>query len=137
MRSVTSFNGGWLFEGEPVSLPHNAVDLPFAYFDERRYQRPFAYSTSITHFHFLPSQRRLGEIDVAEAQRYQHEGHFPEGSMGPKVRAATQFLQMGGAVAVVSTPELAAPTLDPPGNEPGTDGGTRIVPTRESRRVAS
>src|SRR5665213_513693 len=40
MRSVTTFNDGWLFEGEPVSLPHNAVDLPYAYFDERSYQRP-------------------------------------------------------------------------------------------------
>jgi len=44
MRSVTSFNDGWLFEGkEPVTLPHNAVDLPFSYFDEAAYWRPFTY----------------------------------------------------------------------------------------------
>src|SRR3569833_1563359 len=46
MRSVTSFNDGWLFEGKAVTLPHNAVELPFAYFDERAYQRPFTYSKS-------------------------------------------------------------------------------------------
>jgi beta-galactosidase len=46
MRSVTSFNDGWLFEGKAVTLPHNAVELPFAYFDERAYQRPFTYTKS-------------------------------------------------------------------------------------------
>ncbi|RYE88563.1 MAG: glycoside hydrolase family 2 protein, partial [Hyphomicrobiales bacterium] len=45
MRSVTSFNDGWLFEnGEAVTLPHTAVELPFSYFDERDYQRVFTYS---------------------------------------------------------------------------------------------
>ena len=45
MRSVTTFNDGWLFEGkEVVTLPHTAVELPFAYFDETAYQRPFTYS---------------------------------------------------------------------------------------------
>ena len=45
MRSVTSFNQGWVFEnGQPVTLPHTAVELPFSYFDERSYQRVFTYS---------------------------------------------------------------------------------------------
>ncbi len=56
MRSVVSFNETWSFhEGfEPrlleafdgrttVSLPHNAVELPFNYFDETSYQRAFTY----------------------------------------------------------------------------------------------
>lgn len=47
MRSVTSFNDTWVFSegfaatqtgrlqtGKPISLPHNAVELPFNYFDE-------------------------------------------------------------------------------------------------------
>ena len=42
MRTITDFNDDWLFEGHTsVRLPHNAVDLPFSYFDERDYQRPF------------------------------------------------------------------------------------------------
>lgn len=44
MRSVTSFNDNWVFEGgETVTLPHTAVELPFSYFDEKAYQRPFTY----------------------------------------------------------------------------------------------
>ena len=44
MRSVTDFNDNWLFEGRDlVRLPHNAVDLPFSYFDEKDYQRGFRY----------------------------------------------------------------------------------------------
>jgi len=44
MRSVTDFNDGWVFEGgASVRLPHNAVDLPFSYFDEASYQRVFTY----------------------------------------------------------------------------------------------
>ena len=44
MRTTTDFNDDWLFDGHTqVRLPHNAVDLPFSYFDERAYQRPFTY----------------------------------------------------------------------------------------------
>ena len=40
----TDFNDNWLFEGrDMVRLPHNAVDLPFSYFDEKVYQRSFTY----------------------------------------------------------------------------------------------
>jgi beta-galactosidase len=49
MRSVTSFNDGWLFDGkQQVNLPHNAVELPFAYFDESAYWRPFTYEKRFT-----------------------------------------------------------------------------------------
>ena len=41
---MTDFNDDWLFEGrDTVRLPHNAVDLPFSYFDEKAYQRTFTY----------------------------------------------------------------------------------------------
>jgi len=56
MRSVVAFNESWTFqegfsladvgrarEGQPVTLPHNAVELPFNYFDEKSYQRAFTY----------------------------------------------------------------------------------------------
>ena len=45
MRSIVSFNRDWSFEdGQAVTLPHTAVELPWGYFDERAYQRPFTYS---------------------------------------------------------------------------------------------
>ena len=40
---MTDFNDNWLFDGTVVRLPHNAVDLPFSYFDEKVYQRTFTY----------------------------------------------------------------------------------------------
>ena len=43
---MTDFNDGWLFDGALVRLPHNAVDLPFSYFDEKAYQRVFTYEKS-------------------------------------------------------------------------------------------
>ncbi|NBZ88971.1 glycoside hydrolase family 2 protein [Stagnihabitans tardus] len=47
MRILTDFNDDWLFEGrDRVRLPHNAVELPFSYFDEKAYWRPFTYSKS-------------------------------------------------------------------------------------------
>ena len=59
MRKSVSFNDGWVFHegfspalaaapapGAAVSLPHNAVDLPFSYFDEKAYQRAFTYQKS-------------------------------------------------------------------------------------------
>ena len=84
-----------------------------------------------------PTERALHEIDVTAAERYQRDGQFPAGSMGPKVRAATQFLRSGGELAVISTPRLAARTLegsnDAPENGSRARAGTRIV---AARRVA-
>ncbi len=49
MRILTDFNDDWLFEGrDRVRLPHNAVELPFSYFDEKAFQRPFAYDKALT-----------------------------------------------------------------------------------------
>lgn len=47
MRLLRDFNDDWLFEGrDRVRLPHNAVELPFSYFDEKAYQRVFTYEKS-------------------------------------------------------------------------------------------
>ncbi|WFU12487.1 glycoside hydrolase family 2 TIM barrel-domain containing protein (plasmid) [Rhizobium sp. CB3090] len=61
MRSVVAFNESWTFqegfslaevgrrqEGQPVTLPHTAVELPFNYFDEKSYQRAFTYQKILT-----------------------------------------------------------------------------------------
>lgn len=89
----------------------------------------------------LPSEHALDEVDVAAAERYDREGHFPEGSMGPKVRAATQFLRAGGEISIISRPEGAAQTLEPPSsathNGRAAPTGTRIVATRRGARAAT
>lgn len=88
-----------------------------------------------------PTERALDEIDVTAAERHQRDGQFPAGSMGPKVHAATQFLRSGGELAVISTAEFAARTLEPTGaatkNGSGIQSGTRIVASRRVARAAT
>jgi carbamate kinase len=51
-------------------------------------------------------QRGLGEVKLEEVVEYQRQGHFPAGSMGPKIQAAIEFLQSGGKEVVITSPEL-------------------------------
>ena len=50
-----------------------------------------------------PNERVLNTLTVKEAQRYLKEGHFSEGSMGPKVQAAINFLTWGGELAIITS----------------------------------
>ncbi len=52
-----------------------------------------------------PNHRDLDTMTVAEAKGYLSQGHFPPGSMGPKVLAAIRFVESGGAAALVTSPE--------------------------------
>jgi carbamate kinase len=70
--------------------------------------------------------RRLGQISVAQAEEHLAAGQFPDGSKGPKVRAATRFLRAGGEVAVITSPTLAAASLRSADPDDLTVG-TRIV----------
>ena len=42
------------------------------------------------------AQKVLGKVSLKEMQQYIKEGHFPAGSMGPKVDAIVQFFQATG-----------------------------------------
>jgi carbamate kinase len=57
------------------------------------------------------NQRRLGRVGPAELRRHAAEGHFPAGTMGPKVEALIRFVEGGGEEAVVTTPERLADAL--------------------------
>ena len=74
-----------------------------------------------------PDQKAIHEIGVDEAQVWLDKGEFPEGSMGPKVRAAIRFLRRGGEEAVITTPQLVYASLQ--GTVSDLEGvtGTRIV----------
>ena len=53
--------------------------------------------------HFgTPEERLLKTVPVAEARRYMTEGHFPAGSMGPKMEAACRFVELGGERALIT-----------------------------------
>ena len=49
-----------------------------------------------------PQARRLAWICAEEGWRYLREGHFPPGSMGPKVEACLRFVEHGGRYAVIA-----------------------------------
>ena len=52
-----------------------------------------------------PEEKLLSRITLEEAERYNTEGHFPPGSMGPKIEAAISFLRAGGRKAVITSAE--------------------------------
>ncbi|HXF83011.1 MAG TPA: carbamate kinase [bacterium] len=52
-----------------------------------------------------PEERALDRITVADAKHYLSQGHFPPGSMGPKILAAIQFVEATGGEALITSPE--------------------------------
>lgn len=50
-----------------------------------------------------PQQRPLGRVSLDEIGKHAADGQFPDGSMGPKVRAAMAFLKSGGRRAIVTS----------------------------------
>jgi len=50
-------------------------------------------------------QTNVGRMTVAEARNYMSQGHFPPGSMGPKVEAAIEFLESGGERVIITNPD--------------------------------
>ena len=55
-----------------------------------------------------PEEKFLRALTLREAARYLEQGHFPPGSMGPKVEAATQFIRERGGRAVITSIERIA-----------------------------
>lgn len=48
-----------------------------------------------------PGARAIGRVTPAEVRRLSAAGHFPEGSMGPKMEAAARFASREGCRAIV------------------------------------
>jgi carbamate kinase len=66
-------------------------------------------------------EKWLNQVTVSEIRKYYDEGHFPPGSMGPKIMAAMQFLGWGGKEVIITSFNNAGRALS------GT-AGTRILP---------
>jgi carbamate kinase len=67
------------------------------------------------------NERYLDRLTVSEALRFLEEGHFPPGSMGPKIEAAANFITSGGREVLISSIEHAVDAI-------AGMTGTRIVP---------
>jgi carbamate kinase len=59
-----------------------------------------------------PGERFLRTVTVEEAVRYHEEGHFPPGSMGPKIEAAVKFIKGGGDRALITSIENIGTALE-------------------------
>ncbi len=59
-----------------------------------------------------PQEVFLDRLSVSEARGYLLEGHFPPGSMGPKVEAAIRFIESGGERAYITSLEKAVEALE-------------------------
>jgi len=69
-------------------------------------------------------QKPLPVITVEEAKKYLAEGQFPAGSMGPKIKAAIEYIEAGGKeVLITSANHLKAALIN--------RSGTRIVASPE------
>jgi carbamate kinase len=66
------------------------------------------------------NQRALDRVTVEECRRYMAEGHFPAGSMGPKINAACVFVERGGKEAIITNHEHLIDAVEG-------RGGTRVV----------
>ena len=56
-------------------------------------------------------QKRISKMSAQKALSLYEEGHFPEGSMGPKILAAVDFLRSGGKRVVVTSPASLSKAL--------------------------
>ncbi len=68
-----------------------------------------------------PDQTGLRNVTAGELEKYYKEGHFPAGSMGPKVESVIRFVRNGGKEAIITSFECLMDALDG-------KAGTHVVP---------
>ena len=54
----------------------------------------------------------LDRVSTADAKEYMKQGHFPPGSMGPKIQAVINFLETGGEQAIITSIEKIKEALE-------------------------
>jgi len=53
-----------------------------------------------------PDETKLDRISISQAKKFLSEGHFAEGSMAPKIRAAVNFVENGGNETIITQASL-------------------------------
>ncbi len=59
-----------------------------------------------------PQQKAIHNVTVAKMKEYIGQGHFPAGSMLPKVKSAVQFVNKPGRKAIIASLESASEAID-------------------------
>jgi len=67
-----------------------------------------------------PGQTPLNTLTYGQARQHLEEGHFPSGSMGPKIESALRYLETVGHKALMTNAESVKDALE------GQDG-TRLT----------
>ncbi len=52
-----------------------------------------------------PDESWIDRMTVSEARAHKADGQFPEGRMGPKIDAITEFIEAGGATGIITNPQ--------------------------------
>ena len=68
-----------------------------------------------------PDQREIDCARASELERWLREGHFPLGSMGPKIQAAIEFVRGGGRSVRITSPEKVGEAMEG-------RAGTQVLP---------
>lgn len=74
----------------------------------------FLISTSIDKVYLnfgKPNQQAIDRMTIKEAKQYLKVGHFAPGSMAPKIESVIQFLEEGGELAIITSPENIAKAI--------------------------
>jgi carbamate kinase len=50
-----------------------------------------------------PAEKEITVMTIEHAQKYLTQGHFPSGSMGPKIEAAIEYIQNGGKEVLITS----------------------------------
>ena len=77
-------------------------------------------ATDVEHVWVGPERQPLGEVTVADLRSHYKAGEFPDGSMGPKVHAALDFVENGGQEAIITSTVKVIAAL-------AGEAGTRVV----------
>lgn len=71
-----------------------------------------------------PDENWIDRMTVSEARAHQADGQFPEGSMGPKIDAIVEFIELGGGIGIVTNPQNLGRAI-------AGETGTWIVPDKK------
>ena len=70
-----------------------------------------------------PRERPLDRLTLEEGRLLSSQGHFPEGSMGPKVAAALEFVERTGREAIITSTTLLLAAVEG-------RAGTHVLPSK-------
>ncbi len=101
---IPVIDSGGLLEGVPAVIDK---DLATCLLAEKLKSDLLIISTGVPQVSInfgKPNEEKLGTVKAGQMAKYLAEGHFPPGSMGPKIEAALNFLKNGGSEVIITDP---------------------------------